>query len=400
MSGAPSVLNLKGNQDLLLTNNPEIPITNNEYKQYEQLACEINKLEFKENVDFGKKISCMIPNKGEYLGKINFYIELPALSITSGTYVGWTNSIGHAIIEYVDLYIGETLVDKHYGMFLEIWEELTGKNKEENLSIGKYSILESLKISAVTDSSYLVPLRFWFCRDISTIFPIHALKYHKIRIDVKLREFSECVTYDGVTPPQKKSIKDCYLSAEYYFTNSPSIKSPIVKNYRILISQVQYKDSDGEDVNYIGSVFKTKIPFNHPVKEILWVFRETDSEENNDWFNFSKRSNVPSTEIKSLMKNTTFYIEGVEYTKPLPEKFYRLNNKHTNITDRHIYSLSFCENPENFQPSGTLNFSVIDNFYIRGDMNTPTPSNKLYAFGISYNWLEIENGISRLLFIS
>jgi hypothetical protein len=78
MSGAPSVLNLKGNQDLLLTNNPEIPITNNEYKQYEQLACEINKLEFKENVDFGKKISCAIPTKGEYLGKINLYLELPA----------------------------------------------------------------------------------------------------------------------------------------------------------------------------------------------------------------------------------------------------------------------------------------------------------------------------------
>ena len=129
---------------------------------------------------------------------------------------------------------------------------------------------------------------------------------------------------------------------------------------------------------------------------MLWVFIEDLSIDNNDWFNFSKRNPTPFTKISSLMKNCTFTVDGKEYEERKDEIVYRsVNSKryHTNVTDKHIYTISFCDKPEEWQPSGTLNFSRIDEAVIHGDMRSGTPSNKLFIFGVNYNWLTIKNGI-------
>jgi hypothetical protein len=161
---------------------------------------------------------------------------------------------------------------------------------------------------------------------------------------------------------------------------------------------VQYNDGD-DSVNNSGS-FKTDIRFNHPIKELIWVFREEDSTDNNDWFNYSKRNLIPYTKVFSLMRSCRLSIDGKDYTENKKEIIFRALNNHRNKTDKHIYTIPFCLNPEDWSPTGSLNFSKIDNASLYGEMNIPTPLNRLHIFGINYNWMTIKNGISNLEFIS
>lgn len=399
MGGAVVKLSLKGQQDQYLTSDPEINFLVREYYRHVDFSIDQIKIHSIEDVNFGKKITINIPRKADFINKIYFSFTLPELVKTSGTYAAWTNSIGHAIIDYVELEIGGYKVDKHYGLFLEIWEELTGEDKNENLLIGKISNIENVQINAEQESKYFVGLKFWFCKDIGSSFPLMNLDYHDMKIVLKLKNFEECVIYDGPTPPSTVRISDSYFLADYiYLEDIERIKiksSPI----QMLIEQVQYKDVQGDDV---GSVFKTDIPFNHPVKELLWVFIEDLSIQNNDWFNFSQRNPIPHTKVYSLMKNCTFWVDGKEYEERKDEIIYRIVNSdkfHKNTTDKHIYIISFCDKPEQWQPSGTLNFSRIDEAVISGDMRLSATS-KMFIFGINYNWLSIENGISMVRYIS
>jgi hypothetical protein len=399
MSGAISALKISGLQDKNLTDVPQLNFIKNSYMQYNKISTEKIKVEFDGIVDFNKQVSCILPDKADYISKIYLCISLPELVPTGGTFASWTNSIGHAIIDHIDLEIGNRLIDRHYGLFMEIWEELTGKDKNENLSIGKTSNLDTLKQYAEESSFYIIPLRFWFCEELESALPLYALKYHRVKITIKFKGFSECVNYDGGSPPTTVSINDAYLMCDYIYMQRKPHK---IERLSILITQTQIKETSGEEVNHSGSVFKTNLPFNHPVKELLWVFIEKDSIDNNDPFNFSQRNTDPSIPTRPLMKSVSLFIDGSQYFKHFDEKIYRTINSythHTNTTDRFIYTFPFCQYPERHQPSGTLNFSCIDSFTLNGEMQPNVSENYLYVFGINYNWLEIENGVSALKYI-
>lgn len=398
MAGSVILLKTKGQQDTYLTSNPEINFFVREYKKNVDFAIEQTRLYFYENVDFGKKITIQVPKRAEFLSNIHFCFTLDKLTKIDGSYVAWANSVGHVIIDYIDLEIGNKLIDRQYGLFMEIWEELTGKDKDENQMIGKTSTMSALTINASVPSSYQVPLQFFFCKGLWNALPLINMKYHDIKLIIKLRTFDECVIYDGTTAPSQVQILDSYFLADYIYIDETE-KIRLKSSPRtMLMNQVQMVD-----VVVNGGVFKIDVPFNHPVKELLWVFVEDDSVLNNDWFNFSKRNIVPFTKVYSIMKNCKFLVEGKEYSEPKDEYVYRYVNTdryHTNRTDRFIYCLSFADKPENWEPTGSLNFSKIDTAVLSGDIQTPVGPSKMHVFGVNHNWLLFENGLTSLRFIT
>ena len=400
MGGAYLKITLKGKQDEFLTGNASRNFFIKAYENTFDFSVDQIKLYFIEDVDFGKKISLTFPKQADLLHKTYFCFNLPALTFSTGTFVGWTNNIGHAIIDYIDLEIGDKLISRYHGLYLDIWEELTGVTHLENIMLGKYSNNDVIKNTATEESEYVVPLPFWFCKRYSSAFPMICLIYHQVKITIKLKEFSKCVLYDGVSEPSPVKISNPYILADYIFLED-SLKIRIKsKPQRLLIEQVQSKDTSGEDSNSSNGIFKTSLPFNHPVKELLWVFIEDENFENNDLFNYSKRNLIPFTKVFSLMKNAKLNIDGKDYSELKDEIVYRVTSNHKNITDKHIYTLPFCLFPEDIEPSGTLNFSKIDSVNLYGEMRTPTPLNKMYVFAVNYNWLNIQNGLSSLMFIT
>ena len=64
----------------------------------------------------------------------------------------WTEHVGHALIDEVGILIGGQLIDRHYGLWMEIWNELTvpeSKQKGYDNMIG-YKNRKELPYGAVT----------------------------------------------------------------------------------------------------------------------------------------------------------------------------------------------------------------------------------------------------------
>jgi hypothetical protein len=402
MTGAVLQLKLKGTQDKYLTSNPEVSFFKKEYKRFANFSVEQTKVYFQEHVDFGKRISVTLPKRADMLSSMALHLTFPKLEKTSGTFAGWTNSVGHAVIDTVELEIGNRLIDKHFGVFLEIWDELTSTSRNENILTGKISNSVILQTNATYENTYVIPFKFWFCRGLHTALPLLNLMYQDIKIIIKLRPFSECVTFDGDTPPLTVNISESYLLVDFIYLDD--MERMIYKQDTrqvFLIEQLQIKEVQGDDTNNSSSVFKTSVPFNHPVKELIWFFIEEESLRNNDWFNFSQR--LGQERVFPLMKNATLLIDGKEREEMKDEIVYRVSNTarfHRNVVDKHFYCISFCDKPEDWQPSGSLNFSKIDDVILHGDMNHGGASNRLVIFGINFNWLAIENGQSSVLFLS
>lgn len=403
MGGAVYQLNLKGPQDLYLTGNPEHNFIKQVYKRHVNFAIEQKSIIFTNEVDFDKRIELQIPRKGDFLYKMYLCFTLPPLVKTSGTYAGWTNSIGHALIDYVEISIGNHVIDKHYGLFLEIWNELTRNpvfNSTENSLIGKYTQLESLEYNALHESSYQVPLQFWFCNNIGAALPLIALQFHTVKLVFKFRPFEECIVFDGITPPNDVTIKNPYILAEYIFMDDIERIKYAKKDHSYLITQVQTINNESINTSLQGGIHRCFLPFNHPCSELFFVIREKDSDDNNDWFNFAKRTNTILTKLQPFLKSAKLTLDGHERVERTNEFTLRVTNNnryHTNTTNKNIYTMSFCNDPEKQYPTGSLNLSLVDQAELILELHSNIQSLPgLFVFARNFNIINIKQGMFQI----
>ena len=87
-----------GKQDLFLTGNPQISFFKIVYRRHTNFAIESQPMDFDGTPNFGQRITCLIPRRGDLLGKVYLEVTLPTLRDTSGNTLSYTNAIGK--IEY------------------------------------------------------------------------------------------------------------------------------------------------------------------------------------------------------------------------------------------------------------------------------------------------------------
>jgi len=71
---------------------------------------------------------------------------------------------------------------------------------------------------------------------------------------------------------------------------------------------------------------------------------------------------------------------------------------HSRNPDRLFYMYSFCLDPENPEPTGAVNMSMIKNQILQLTLNPSMDAREIRIFAISYNFLKIENGRVNLEF--
>ena len=128
MTGGGGLLQLiaMGKQDVFLTGNPQITWFKMVYRRYTNFAVESQPMYFDGDADFGKRLSCLVPRRGDLLGPVFLEVILPAIYLSSdGSATDYVNSIGHALIQEISIEIGEQEIDKHTGEWMEIWSNLT-----------------------------------------------------------------------------------------------------------------------------------------------------------------------------------------------------------------------------------------------------------------------------------
>jgi hypothetical protein len=403
--GAGTLVELiaRGNQDTYIIGNPQFSFFKSVYKRHTNFAIEPIKQIFTESPDFGKRVTCIIDKKADLLSDIMLELELPALK----TYVSWTNNIGCFIIDWVELQFGGEPIDRISGDLLDIFMDITtpsGKKQPLYDMIGKYSTFnnntqtEALKL--------LIPIPFWFCRSIEKALPLISMQYTDIKLVFQFKPFDKCwyKLSNGETPSSTPSITKANLICNFiYLDVFERTKFAKAQNHEYLIEQFQTLNGFQLAQNLINA--NVRLFFNHNIKELYWTYRTNIATSYNDYNNYANVTNYGTSNelIIAPFNEMNLRFNGNDRFEKLAETFFRLYQPykhHSSGTNDYIYMYSFALTPEDTQPSGTCNFSKLDNITLNLDCSASIPSGIINVYAINYNILRIQNGMSGLLFSS
>jgi len=410
MGGGLMQLVAYGAQDIYLTGNPQITFFKIVYRRHTNFAIESIEQTLTGLVNFGKKTTCTISRNGDLIQRIIFQVTLPALNQSQGgaTWHGYVNSIGHALLNNVTISIGGQKIDKHYGEWLEIWNELTINEEHRNgfnESIGKYESDVSLETNAIAAKTYYIPLQFWFCRNPGLALPLIALQYHEVVLDLDIRSLNQLTRSNvSITQPQDSvgsvaAITDASLWIDYIYLDTDERRRFAQVSHEYLIEQVQFNDSESIDTG--RTTHKINLDFNHPVKELIWTINldsnsQASTNNGNQIFNFSSTSGSEAFNTGKISFN------GYDRMKERKAAYYRMVqplHHHTRVPRKYIYVYSFGLKPEDHQPSGTCNFSRIDTATLHLDTTgVGSATGKIHVYGINYNVLRVMSGMAGVAF--
>ena len=142
----------------------------------------------------------------------------------TGKTVAWTRRVGEVLIDWVNIEIGGQEIDRHYGDWLTIWNELTQTAEHEdgyNVLIGNTTALTT-PAETIPSATLYIPLQFWFCRNPGLALPLIALQYHEVKFNIQFADASDCyITSDNNTPASgTPSMGDASLWIDYVYLDT------------------------------------------------------------------------------------------------------------------------------------------------------------------------------------
>ena len=355
---------------------------------------------FVENIDFGKTVSAELPMYGDFLSAVYIRIRLPELVVPTGsTYVAWTQTIAFAMIESMEIRLGETVIVQQPGNFMEIMDYLQTPYDQSVAhwkTVGRLDTVLVAPTNAVKERDVLIPLNFWFNKKLSQAIPIFALNGDRVKLVMTLRQFQDVVIYDGNILPEQQSIVDAEILSDFYVVtdeerdtrySSLSNGTRILNPMSYLIEQWQTRDFN---IQADMATSKFTLDFTGYVKELVFYVIEEDSEEQNDYFMFGQRDSA--RQGVELITSVSLLLDGKIRYEKLPESYYRLitpQKYHSYAGNRNIYVMSFSETPETARPSATLDFTAYDKIEMVLDFVPNIPRSRLYVLAVIFNRLTL-----------
>lgn len=344
---------------------------------------------------------------------------VPYTYATPSHQLRWTNSVGHAVLSSVEIEIGGTRIDKHYGEWLDIWSELSEK-EEKRVGfwemIGKYADATydaGWQRSQARARTYYVPLRFCFNVTPGLYLPLVALSYHQIKYNFEFREYVECVKaavpvsqLTAKSGGEVVSMTNCALYADYVFLDAPERIRMAEIAHEYLITQLQFNGDEAvpapSDPNGSRSR-KYNLSYNHPVRELVWVYvaksnYERNSLTGNNWFKYG----VPGDDDAEVFDSARLMFNGHDRFSERSAPYFRLVQPyahHTRCPAKKVYLYSFSLlNTEDTQPSGQANFTRFDSVQLQFQLNAALPVGRMKIYAHSFNVLRVTSGMAALAF--
>ena len=404
--------------------NPNIKKTSfftHSYQNFTNFAKDTRALTFLSTVNFGKEVSFRFDQNGRYgdlITNIVLELELPSLvgyTVTKsggGTaQVGYTNSIGNAIIKEITLKIGGNVIDTHTPEYMDIWSSFSvpaGKQSAYARQIKKYPTQDPLNFQS--GGIIYIPLFFWFCQNTNAnvktnnalALPLAGMRNAEIELIVKLKTLEEVVIYQTganqtlsqAYSPSTFNIVDHKLLVDYVILEAEErLKYLNAKRQLYLITQTQTQTFD-----YSAGTTGLNInlrELKYPVTELIWVFRSNTNSAGRDYFNYSNSSFGDPNSLSYLQSGKLIF-DGRDRTPELSGSYFTDVEPfkcHNNIpAGGQIHTFSFALEPENLaQPTGTCNFSGLHEPRFQFKMRAGTPAGQLIVFAINYNVLQVDN---------
>ena len=450
-----------GAQDVYLTGNPQVTFFKIVYRRHTNFAMESIENPFNGAPNFGKKVTCTIQRNGDLIYRMYLQATLPSVTLQttdgSGAQFRWLNWVGHNLVSSVELEIGGQRIDKQYGDWLQIWNELTqepgkqagyakmvgnvpelvnvlvqgGENCDQPCTTGSPNSSEEVT-SCAPEYTLYIPLQFWFNRNPGLALPLIALQYHEVRINLEFESLQNlCWDY---TPQLSNThtiqsrvastgLVAASLYVDYIYLDTDERRKFAQVAHEYLIECLQF--TGGESIT--SSSNKIKLNFNHPCKELIWVvqrdsFVSCDDTVINPWkgqqpFNYSdwwdrsifdsgySVTRVEGMAGKNPVVTALIQLNGHDRFSVREGQYFNLVQPfqhHTNCPAAGINLYSFALKPEDHQPSGTCNLSRIDNttLLLTVSNNTVGGNNSatVRVYATNYNVLRIMSGMGGLAY--
>jgi hypothetical protein len=416
MGGGLVQLVAYGAQDIYLTSNPQITFFKVVYRRHTNFAMESIEQTFNGTVGLGKRVTATISRNGDLIK--DMWLEVDLGTVTAAVY-----GVGNALVKQVELEIGGQLIDRQYGEWMNIWSELSvpeGKRVGYDAMVGNYTTAKSSATASTVNDKLDVPLMFWFNRNPGLALPLIALQYHEVKLNLDLA--TQANLGGSVT------LTSCKLWVDYIYLDTDERRRFAQVSHEYLIEQVQFTGDESITAN-TGK--RVDLNYNHPVKELIWV-AQTDAAKRggsgtiqpchtaamnfttaklqlNGHDRFTERRpeyflNVQPfkhhTHMPRANRKTTMVVkqvdDGTDDTTTAAGTLADVVVEETN--NQYIYVYSFALNPEELQPSGTCNFSRIDNATLVLTGGSAAANGILKVFAVNYNVLRIMSGMGGLAY--
>jgi len=335
-----------GAQDVYLTGNPQITFWKVTYRRHTNFALESIEQTFNGQADFGRRVTCIISRNGDLAYRTYLQVTLPEINqamhnplggvvnaagngleaaqqpgANNGVYARWLDFPGEHMISAVEVEIGGQRIDRQYGDWMHIWNQLTLSKEQER---GYYKMVgNTTQLTYITDPSFAdidgpcdstaprqvcaprnalpettlyVPFQFWYCRNPGLALPLIALQYHEVKINLDIRPIDEMLwavetlecgelgmadsSATGafaaapsagqtvkVTTAYNQSLVAASLYVDYVFLDTDERRRMAQNPHEYLIEQLQFTG----DESVGSSSNKIKLNFNHPCKELIFV---------------------------------------------------------------------------------------------------------------------------------
>jgi hypothetical protein len=292
MAGGIISLVANGAQDVYLTGNPQITYFKVIYRRYTNFALETIEHAI-DSARPGGRYSVQVQRNGDLATSTALRVRVPAVTsnvLGNGTErVAWVRRLGHALIREVQVKIGGMYIDKHVGVWLDIFWELTHSESEERgyrALIGDVEEMTALRGKELFDNTteillpeytLYVPFQFWFCRNYGLALPLIALQYHEVRIDLELEDAAKLMCWTGTAAPNLSNFtfRDAGIMIDYVYLESGERRKYAQLGHEYLIEQVQFSGTETVNLNASSTSNnqKFKLNYNHPTKELIWAMR-------------------------------------------------------------------------------------------------------------------------------
>ena len=430
MGGGLLQLVAQGAQDINLTGQPQISFFKANYKRHTNFATQWVPQTMNGDPKQGiESTKIQISRNGDLVQEMYLIAKLDVTDDTTDSAAA-TVYPAERLVSSINLSIGGQQVDKHYQRWWRLFSELNHGNaakdnysKLTNLGPSDSSLVaETTGAQNTRKNQVVLPLIFFFNRNPGLALPLMTLQYSMVELSIKWG--AELDTF--VNPALPGQI-ECW--AKYIYLDDQERQIMVSSPQKYLIEQVQH-NGVREVSTDVGKSHLVDLDFRHPVKELVWCHPgETgDGIESNLW-NMTATSVVASVGLNpTTSAHTPHQSGGVVLTSnawsedtdgPCGEASIQLNGQdvainqggsvynqvqsyycHTGCPVPGIYSYSFALKPEAYQPSGTCNFSRIDNGTLRFRLTNSSndKQNFVSIFATNYNIMNISAGMASLSF--
>jgi len=360
----------------------------------------------------------------------------------------WIENLGQYISQYFQLSINNVEIEKVTSTWMNIWNEINinkGHRSGYNKLIGNVPSLTNYTSNKLPKYKLRIPIPFYFNRynNAGLSIPMISLLHSDVKLTLQLEQLQNLIISDPLTKFTTSNRPKLNLELKYIYLDQEERKKFATSKHEYLIEQENYRN-----YTFTGSTFNTKLNFMQPVKDLYWYAQPITNTNN---VNSKQYWNYTNSKYYQLLENYDRYDEvnpitqlskkiyAPLYTKypnvnyiplyinnkiheknrpyqtksPINNTVLRLNGqkrfdedsgltqlknfyRYKNIPENGVHAYPFCLHPNEYQPSGSCNFSALGDTYLELDMDSGAYNIELIAR--NYNLLRIMSGQAGLGF--